>query len=80
MYPQLQAIGREITQVVKPKAVVVVSAHWESSIPGVVEINGGEGETELIYEYVLFLLTIPAASGLVFSLCDDREDFRRGCF
>ncbi|KAJ4138973.1 hypothetical protein NW765_002869 [Fusarium oxysporum] len=28
VYPFLQQIGREITQKVKPKAVVVFSAHW----------------------------------------------------
>lgn len=46
----LAKIGREITTQVKPKAVVVVSAHWEAvGEEGGVEINFGEGDG-LIYE------------------------------
>jgi aromatic ring-opening dioxygenase catalytic subunit (LigB family) len=52
VYPQLQKIGREITQKVKPKAVVVFSAHWQGE-RDVIEINTFEN-TELIYEYLLF--------------------------
>jgi 4,5-DOPA dioxygenase extradiol len=52
VYPQLQKIGREITQKVKPKAVVVFSAHWQGE-RDVIEINTSEN-TELIYEYLLF--------------------------
>ncbi|GAB1732139.1 hypothetical protein NU195Hw_g8687t1 [Hortaea werneckii] len=29
-YAQLQQIGREITQKVKPKAIIVLSAHWQA--------------------------------------------------
>ncbi|KAI7668376.1 aromatic ring-opening dioxygenase LigB subunit [Hortaea werneckii] len=29
-YAQLQEIGREITQKVKPKAIIVISAHWQA--------------------------------------------------
>jgi aromatic ring-opening dioxygenase catalytic subunit (LigB family) len=54
VYPQLQKIGREIAQKVKPKAVVVFSAHWQGE-RDVIEINTFEN-TELIYEYG-FLLT-----------------------
>jgi 4,5-DOPA dioxygenase extradiol len=50
VYPQLQKIGREITQKVKPKAVVVFSAHWQGE-RDVIEINTVEN-TELIYEYI----------------------------
>ncbi|KAI6985798.1 aromatic ring-opening dioxygenase LigB subunit [Hortaea werneckii] len=32
-YAQLQEIGREITQKVKPKAIIVISAHWQASRP-----------------------------------------------
>lgn len=58
-YAQLQKVGREITGVIKPKAVVVVSAHWEAE-----EWAGGrdEGveigiaeEGELLYEWVSWL-------------------------
>jgi len=52
VYPQLQKIGREITQKVKPKAVIVFSAHWQGE-RDVIEINTFEN-TELIYEYLLF--------------------------
>jgi 4,5-DOPA dioxygenase extradiol len=49
VYPQLQKIGREITQKVKPKAVVVFSAHWQGE-KDVIEVNTFEN-TDLIYEY-----------------------------
>ncbi|KAI7464396.1 hypothetical protein KC357_g7949 [Hortaea werneckii] len=32
-YAQLQEFGREITQKVKPKAIIVISAHWQASHP-----------------------------------------------
>jgi 4,5-DOPA dioxygenase extradiol len=48
-YRKLQQIGQEITTVVKPKAVVVVSAHWQAGRDKV-QINTSE-TTELIYEY-----------------------------
>jgi hypothetical protein len=47
----LQKIGKEITQQVKPKAVVVFSGHWEGS-SSTIEVNTAEN-TDLIYEYVL---------------------------
>lgn len=50
VYPVLQAIGKEITQKVKPKAVVVFSAHWQAK-PNLVQVNNAE-DTDLIYEYV----------------------------
>lgn len=48
----LEKIGQEITSDVRPKAVVVISAHWEAGGPkegGRVEVNFGEGDG-LIYE------------------------------
>ncbi|KAK6952526.1 hypothetical protein Daesc_007066 [Daldinia eschscholtzii] len=48
VYPVLQNIGREITEKVKPKAVVVFSGHWEAE-PNVIEVNTAE-HTDLIYE------------------------------
>lgn len=47
-FGKLQAIGREITQKVKPKAVVVFSAHWQAGQSSV-EVNTAE-LTDLIYE------------------------------
>jgi len=52
VYPQLQEIGREITHKVKPKAVVVFSAHWQGE-PNAVEVNIFE-TTELIYDFYGF--------------------------
>lgn len=49
-YRKLQEIGHEITTKVKPRAVVVFSAHWQAS-RDTVEVNNAE-ITELIYEYV----------------------------
>lgn len=50
MYPVLQAIGKEITQKVKPKAVVVFSAHWQAE-PNEIHLNNHE-DPGLIYELV----------------------------
>ena len=47
-YKKLQEIGREITQQVKPKAVVVFSAHWQAE-PSTIQVNTAE-TTQLIYE------------------------------
>ncbi|KAL3425495.1 aromatic ring-opening dioxygenase [Phlyctema vagabunda] len=52
VYPQLEKIGKEITQKVKPKAVVVFSAHWQGE-PDVIEINTAE-DTDLIYDFYGF--------------------------
>ncbi|KAJ5606696.1 aromatic ring-opening dioxygenase LigB subunit [Penicillium lagena] len=51
-YTKLQAIGREITTKVKPKAVVVFSAHWQAS-PSRIEINVDE-DTNIIYDFYGF--------------------------
>lgn len=50
MYPVLQNIGKEITQNVKPKAVVVFSAHWQAK-PDLIHVNNAV-ENDLIYESV----------------------------
>ncbi|KAI5818748.1 Extradiol ring-cleavage dioxygenase, class III enzyme, subunit B [Pyronema omphalodes] len=51
-YKALQNIGKEITQKVKPKAVVVFSAHWQAGKTKV-EVNEAE-VTKLIYDYYGF--------------------------
>ncbi|KAF2661992.1 putative aromatic ring-opening dioxygenase LigB subunit [Lophiostoma macrostomum CBS 122681] len=51
-YHQLSTIGREITTRVKPKAVVVFSAHWQAG-PNHVQINVAE-KTDLIYDFYGF--------------------------
>lgn len=60
-YAVLQNIGKEITEKVKPKAVVVFSGHWEAQ-PNGIEVNSAE-HTDLIYECVvvnLFLHSVNA--------------------
>ncbi|PGG98438.1 hypothetical protein AJ79_08879 [Helicocarpus griseus UAMH5409] len=51
-YRKLQEIGREITSKVKPRAVVVFSAHWQAS-KDTIEVNNAE-ITELIYDFYGF--------------------------
>ena len=51
-YASLAAVGREITTKVKPKAVVVISAHWQDS-PHRVQINVAE-EMDIIYDFYNF--------------------------
>jgi 4,5-DOPA dioxygenase extradiol len=51
-YAKLQSIGREITQKVKPKAVVVFSAHWQGE-PNIIEVNTATSQG-LIYDYYGF--------------------------
>lgn len=56
-YKKLGQIGREITTKVKPRAVVVFSAHWQAS-RDTIQVNTAE-ITDLIYECVslpLYLL------------------------
>lgn len=50
-YQQLAKLGREITQRVKPRAIVAISAHWQGNPaePDVVEVNTGV-KTNIIYE------------------------------
>lgn len=49
-YRKLAQIGREITTKVKPRAVVVFSAHWQAGRE-TIQVNTAE-KTDLIYEYV----------------------------
>lgn len=51
-YAQLQSLGKEITQKVKPKAVVVFSAHWQGD-PKTIEVNTAES-MGLIYDFYGF--------------------------
>jgi 4,5-DOPA dioxygenase extradiol len=51
-YAKLAAVGREITTEVKPKAVVVFSAHWQDG-PNKIKINVAE-KTDLIYDFYGF--------------------------
>jgi aromatic ring-opening dioxygenase catalytic subunit (LigB family) len=51
-YAQLAAVGWEITTRVKPKAVVVVSAHWQGG-PDKIHINVAE-KPDLIYDFYGF--------------------------
>ncbi|KAK3941940.1 putative ferrous iron binding protein [Diplogelasinospora grovesii] len=52
VYPVLQSIGKEITQKVKPKAVVVFSAHWQA-LPNEIRLNNAV-DTDLIYDFYGF--------------------------
>lgn len=52
-YRKLQQIGKEITTKVKPKAVVVFSAHWQATGRDRIEVNSAEG-TDLIYDFYGF--------------------------
>lgn len=52
-FAKLQEIGKEITSKVRPRAVVVFSAHWQGG-RDTVQVNTAE-ITPLIYEYVLRL-------------------------
>ena len=51
-YAKLQEIGHEITQKVKPKAIVVFSAHWQG-YSDIIEVNTAESQG-LIYDYYGF--------------------------
>ena len=52
-YAKLGAVGREITTKVKPKAVVVFSAHWQGDGPNKISVNVAE-QTDLIYDFYGF--------------------------
>jgi 4,5-DOPA dioxygenase extradiol len=52
-YAKLEAVGREITTKVKPKAVVAFSAHWQDG-PNKVKINVAE-QMDQIYDFYGFL-------------------------
>ncbi|KAF2014970.1 putative aromatic ring-opening dioxygenase LigB subunit [Aaosphaeria arxii CBS 175.79] len=51
-YTKLSEIGQEITKKVKPKAVLVLSAHWQEG-PGKLQINAAE-DADIIYDFYGF--------------------------
>jgi len=53
VYPELQRIGKEITEQVKPSAVVVFSAHWQAERSNTIEVNVSE-EEPLLYDFYGF--------------------------
>lgn len=57
-YRKLQELGREITTKVKPRAIVVFSAHWQGG-RDYVQVNTAES-TDLIYEYVRWEPSLPS--------------------
>lgn len=48
----MQSIGRDITQTIKPKAIVVISAHWQGE-RDLIEVNTAES-LPLIYDFYGF--------------------------
>jgi 4,5-DOPA dioxygenase extradiol len=52
-YSRLESIGREITQRVKPSAILIFSAHWQAVHPNTIEVNTSEGEP-LLYDFYGF--------------------------
>lgn len=55
-YKKLQEIGQEITGKVKPKAIVVFSAHWQG-FQDTIEVNTMES-SPLIYDFYGFPVSI----------------------
>lgn len=51
-YSKLEKVGQEITTKVKPKAVVIFSAHWQDG-SNKIQINAA-AETDLIYDFYGF--------------------------
>ncbi|KAK9365524.1 Extradiol ring-cleavage dioxygenase, class III enzyme, subunit B [Lipomyces kononenkoae] len=51
-FKMLRSIGKEIVEKVRPKAVVVLSAHWQASRDEI-EVNSAEN-TDLIYDFYGF--------------------------
>jgi hypothetical protein len=63
VYPILQQIGKEITHQVKPKAVVVFSAHWMGE-EYTIHVNNAV-DTDLIYECVICWILLRAFVNLL---------------
>jgi len=63
VYPVLQAIGKEITTRVKPKAVVVFSAHWQS--PSADEIHLNNAVTQPLSEYLSCHVYLSSTSSFI---------------
>lgn len=53
VYSKLEQIGLEITQTVKPSAIVVFSAHWQAEQSNTIEVNVSEQEP-LLYDFYGF--------------------------
>ena len=53
VYSRMQALGKEITTRVKPKAIVVFSAHWQAQQSNTIEVNVSEQEP-LLYDFYGF--------------------------
>jgi len=51
-YSVLESIGKEITEKVKPRAIVIFSAHWQGE-EDVIEVNKSEN-ADLIYDFYGF--------------------------
>jgi 4,5-DOPA dioxygenase extradiol len=51
-YAKLGEVGKEITTKVKPKAIVVFSAHWQDSLDRI-QINAAK-DTDIIYDFYGF--------------------------
>jgi len=49
---KLRSLGQEITRTIKPRAVIVFSAHWQGG-PSHIEVNTA-ANTDLIYDYYNF--------------------------
>jgi 4,5-DOPA dioxygenase extradiol len=52
-YTRLTLLGQEIMTKVKPKAMIVFSAHWEADRPGLIQVNTAVHEP-LIYDFYGF--------------------------
>ena len=52
-YTRLESIGSEITQRIKPSAIVVFSAHWQADRPNTIEVNTWE-QKPLLYDFYGF--------------------------
>lgn len=48
-FSKLQDLGRVVTTKIKPKAIVVFSAHWQAEGNNKIQVNTKEN-TDLIYE------------------------------
>jgi 4,5-DOPA dioxygenase extradiol len=53
VHPQLSKLGHEILHQVKPKAIVVFSAHWQAEKPSTIEVNTAETHP-LLYDFYGF--------------------------
>ncbi len=52
-YRTLQSLGHEITHSVRPKALLVISAHWQSDSPSNIQVSSPSTQ-ELLYDYYGF--------------------------